>query len=79
MSDEGIITPLNLVMPDTDEDRATAALREATIMALGPTDKQTKLAAIRTVLEYTKSKPTSKSEVKLSSSEAFLAELAEEK
>lgn len=74
MSDEGIIS--DVVVPDSDEAKGNAALHEACVIALGPTEKQAKLAAIRTVLEYTKSKPESRSKVTVSTSEQFLAEIA---
>jgi hypothetical protein len=74
MTDDGILPPI--VIPDTDEAKGIAALTEACVLALGPTDKQVKLAAIRTVLEYTKAKPESKSKLTLSTSEQWLAEIA---
>jgi hypothetical protein len=76
MADEGIINPKEVVVPDSDEAKGNAALHEACVIALGPTEKQAKLAAIRTVLEYTKSKPESRSKVTVSTSEQFLAEIA---
>ena len=48
----------------------------ASKLDLAETEKQAKLAAIRTVLEYTKSKPESRSKVTVSTSEQFLAEIA---
>ena len=49
-----------VVVPDSDEAKAKACLREAAVMALGPTDKRTKNMAINTVLTYTKGKPEQK-------------------
>lgn len=74
MTDEGILP--EVLVPDSDDAKAVAALREATVLALGPSDKQLKLAAIRTVLEWTRSKPASKSLINVNSSEDWLAEIA---
>lgn len=74
MTDEGILP--NVVIPDSDDAKAIAALHEATVLALGPTDKQLKLAAIRTVLEWTRSKPAAKSLININTSEDWLAEIA---
>jgi hypothetical protein len=49
-----------VVIPDSDEEMAKAALREAAVLALGPTNNRTKTMAINTVLTYTKGKPTQK-------------------
>ncbi len=74
MTDEGILP--EVLIPDSDDAKAVAALREATVLALGPSDKQLKLAAIRTVLEWTRSKPATKSLINVNSSEDWLAEIA---
>jgi hypothetical protein len=74
ITDEGMISPV--VIPDSDEAKGVAALHEACVLALGPGEKQAKLAALRTVLEYTRSKPESKSKVTINTSEQFLAEIA---
>jgi hypothetical protein len=65
-----------LVIPANDAGMAEAALREAFALAVGPSDKKTKLAAINTVLAYTKAKPESRSKVTLDKAEDFLAEVA---
>lgn len=64
------------VIPDTDAGMAEKALREAFVLAVGPTAMQYKMAAINTVLAYTKSKPESKSKLTLDKAEDFLAEVA---
>lgn len=75
MKDDGEL-PL-VVVPDSDDAKAEQALKEAFKIALGPlTHAQTKLAALRTVLEYTKSKPETKSKVTLDTAEKWLAEVA---
>jgi hypothetical protein len=65
-----------VVIPDSDEDKAKAALHEACVLALGPTDRRTKLAAARTVLAYTKCLPAQRLELKTASLEQWLADAA---
>jgi hypothetical protein len=65
-----------VTVPATDDGKATAALREAFVLAIGPSTQQTKMAAIRTVLEYTKSKPESRSKLTLNKAEDFLDEIS---
>jgi hypothetical protein len=74
MKDEGILPQVTI--PDSDEAKGEAALREITTIALMPGDRQQKIAALRTVLEYTKSKPESKSKLTVNTSEQWLAEIA---
>jgi hypothetical protein len=53
-----------ILVPKTDEGKASVALKEAMVMALGPMgNQQTKIAAINTVLKFTKSPPAQKLEV----------------
>lgn len=75
--DEGKL-PDVVVIPDSDEARAEAALKEACVIALSPGEKQAKMAAIRTVLEWTRAKPASKSNININTSEQWLAEIAAE-
>jgi hypothetical protein len=65
-----------VAIPGSDEEKGIRALHEATVLALGPTDKQLKLAAIRTVLEWTKAKPATRQKIDLNTSEDWLAEIA---
>lgn len=74
IAEEGMISAV--IIPDSDEAKGVAALHEACVLALGPGEKQAKLAALRTVLEYTRSKPESKSKMTINTSEQFLAEIA---
>lgn len=74
MKDEDVI-PM-IVIPDSDDARAEAALKAAVIIALSPGERQTQMAAIRTVLEYTKSKPATRSQITLDTTEQLLAEIA---
>ena len=74
LEDEGIVP--TVVVPDSDEEKGKLALHEACVLALGPGEKQAKLAALRTVLEYTRSKPESKSKLTVQTSEDWLAEIA---
>ena len=71
MSDE---TPV--VVPDTEAGMAEAGLREVCVLALGPTDQKIKIAALNTLLAYTKSKPESKSKLTLDKAEDFLDAVA---
>lgn len=59
-------------VPGSDEAKAEAALREACLMALGPGDNKIKTANIRTVLEWTKAKPESKSKITVNKAEDWL-------
>jgi hypothetical protein len=74
MQDEGELP--KVLVPGSDEEKGVAALHEATVLALGPTDKQLKLAAIRTVLEWTKAKPATRSKIDVTTSEDWLAQIA---
>lgn len=64
------------VIPNTEEGMAKAGLREVFILAIGPSEQKTKIAALNTLLAYTKSKPESKSKLTLSKAEDFLDEIA---
>lgn len=68
--------PVEVRIPITEAGMAQAALREALIGALSPlTYSKDKLGHIRTVLEYTKKKPATDSNVNLSSEEWLEAAL----
>ncbi len=71
LKDEGDLP--TVVMPETDEARAEAALKEAVVLAIGPGDNKIKTANIRTVLEWTRAKPESKSKVTVEKAEDWLA------
>jgi hypothetical protein len=56
----GIITPhepSDILIPATDEGMAEAALREAFVIAVGPSGPAVKAAALNIVLTYTRAKP----------------------
>lgn len=74
MIDEGHLPKVTI--PDSDDAKAQAALTEACVIALSPGEKQAKMAAIRTVLEWTRAKPASKSSININTSEDWLAEIA---
>jgi hypothetical protein len=59
-------------VPDTDIEMAKSALKEAYLLAVLPGDKKIRMAAINTVLSYTKAKPESKSKVTIDSAEDWL-------
>jgi hypothetical protein len=63
-------------VPTNDSGKAEAALREAFVLAVGPSTQQIKIQAINTVLNFTKSKPESKSKLTLNKAEDFLDEVA---
>jgi hypothetical protein len=52
-----------VVVPDSDEEKAKAALREATVIALGPTNNRTKGMAINAVLRFTKAPPAQRVDI----------------
>jgi hypothetical protein len=62
-------------VPQTDNGKAEAALKEAFVLAVGPSDQKIKIQAINTVLNFTKSKPESKSKLTLNKAEDFLDEI----
>jgi hypothetical protein len=75
MEDKGEVE--KVVVPGSEEEMAKIALQEAFVMAVSPlSDAKTKNASIRTVLEWTKSKPESKSKLTVNKAEDWLAEIA---
>ena len=60
-----------------ENDMAKVALQSAFEMIALPLPPKDRLAAVRTVLEYTKQKPATQSNVTVKSAEDFLDELAE--
>lgn len=71
MEEEGTLP--KVVVPHSDEEKAKLVLEEATAIALSPMAMtQHKIAAIRTVLEWTKSKPVQKTAVAIDNAEAWL-------
>jgi hypothetical protein len=53
-----------VVIPDSDDEIAKLCLREACVMALGPSgDLRTKIGALGIVLKYTKPKPAQRQSV----------------
>lgn len=65
-----------VTVPGSDGGKAEAALKEAFVLAVGPSDQKIKIQAINTVLNFTKSKPEAKSKLTLNRAEDFLAEIA---
>lgn len=66
----GIVTPLN------EDAMAEAALREAFVLAVGPSGPAVKAAAIKTVLTYTRAKPATHTRLRQGRVTDFLDELA---
>lgn len=76
MEEAGMVP--KVTVPGSDEDKAKSALNEACVLALGPlTDMKIKLGALRTVLEYTKQKPVTKTETKVSAEDFLNSALAD--
>lgn len=72
-----IIPHTPMVVPESDEEKAVIALREAFLLAVGPTAIPEKIKAINTVLAYTKTKPESVSKLRVEKAEDFLDLIAE--
>ena len=77
MKDKGELPDLpdglfEVAVPGTDSGKAEEALKEAFVLAIGPSDQKIKIQAINTVLAYTKSKPESRSKLTLNKAEDFL-------
>ena len=72
-----IIPHTEMVIPESDEEKAVVMLREAFLLAVGPTAIPEKLKAINTVLAYTKTKPEAVSRLKVEKAEDFLDLIAE--
>jgi hypothetical protein len=72
-----IIPHTEMVVPDNDEEMAVIALREAFLLAVGPTAIPEKMKAINTVLAYTKPKPESSTKLRVEKAEDFLDLIAE--
>jgi hypothetical protein len=56
----------------TADSMAEAALREAFVLAVGPSSPQVRTQAINTVLRFTKAKPESKAKLRRGEAEAYL-------
>jgi len=76
MQDNG---DLPIPVPGSEEEMAQAVLKEAYTMAVMPIAFKDKLGAIRTVLEYTKSKPASMQKIDLTSDQWLEAAVQEMK
>lgn len=72
-----VIPHTAMVIPESDEEKAVVMLREAFLLAIGPTAIPEKLKAINTVLAYTKTKPEAVSRLKVEKAEDFLDLIAE--
>ncbi len=67
-----------VVVPDSDDEKAELALREACVIALGPCDKRSKLMAANLVLTYTMPKPAQHIVRDIVTAEGWLRSLAPE-
>ncbi|MGM5019203.1 hypothetical protein [Tardiphaga sp. 367_B4_N1_1] len=77
VGEDGQTETLTVAVPTTDTGKAERALREAFVLAVGPSSQQVKIAAIKTVLDFTKSKPESKSKLTVNPL-SFLDELSDD-
>lgn len=74
---EGETTEITVKVPKTDAGMAATALKRVMVEALSPLSNQAgRLAALRTVLEYTKQKPASKQDLTVNKAEDWLAMVA---
>jgi hypothetical protein len=65
----------DILIPTTEAGMAEAALREAFVLAVGPSTPVIKAQAINTVLTYTRAKPATKAKLRHGAAEDFLAGL----
>jgi hypothetical protein len=65
----------DILIPTTEAGMAEIALREAFVLAVGPSTPVIKAQAINTVLTYTRAKPVTKAKLRLGAAEEFLAGL----
>jgi hypothetical protein len=77
VDENGVMPHTTMVIPESDEEKAVVMLREAFLLAVGPTAIPEKLKAINTVLTYTKTKPEAVSRLKVEKAEDFLDLIAE--
>jgi hypothetical protein len=61
-----------ILVPPTDQGKAEGALREAFVLAVGPSTPRVKAQAVNIVLTYTKTKPTAKDALLRDRPEDFL-------
>jgi hypothetical protein len=71
---EGETQTISASVPVTDNGKAERALREVFVLAVGPSTQAVKLQAAKTVLDFTKSKPESKTKLTVNPM-SFLDEL----
>ena len=67
----------SVAVPDTEAGMAEAAFREAFKLALGPTGTRAKLAALSTIMKYTRLPPMSVLQLATGKAEGVLDELAD--
>lgn len=72
LEQEGVVPIDEVIVPESDEALAKAAIKEAAKFALGPIARKDKLVALKMVLDFTKAKPVSKSEISVSGPEEWL-------
>ena len=75
MEQEGMIEPVTDAQMDNENGLAREALKELVVMLRLCGNMRDKLAIAAKILEYTKSKPAAKSDVKIDAAEDFLGAL----
>lgn len=78
MIEEGMVEFDPNSVPDSDDEIAKRALKEACVLALGPSEQRVKIAALKTVLEFTKKKPAQTQDVNLNDATNWLKQVAED-
>jgi hypothetical protein len=76
MEDEKLIEPVTEALLDSEKLMSREALSMAIILMRMPGNVKDKLAAARTILEYTRAKPAQATDMTIRSAESFLDELS---
>jgi hypothetical protein len=77
IDENGVMPHTEMVVPETEEEMAIIALREAFLLCVGPTAIPEKLKAISLVMTYTKPKPESQHKLRVEKAEDFLDLIAD--
>jgi hypothetical protein len=72
----GMIPGQLVEVPETDEGKAEAALRQAFLLAMGPVNVQVRQQAMNVVLQYTMARPEAQTALRLGLAEDYLADLS---
>jgi len=64
------------VLPNSDEALAKAALHQVALLALGPTNKRTKMQALKILLDFSNAKPDKHATTRITTVEEWLEAVA---